>query len=140
MFINYMYVDILFPPTKAITIMFKRLPYITKFYKHGQDIMERVTITSTHYHMRYRTFSLSLTQVRHNSMHYQNFNVLPTQYHTFSLTLAWFWVYLQRVTTIQFTFLKKVLICISFINFMVTRCKYPQNQAELSENVCCCMW
>ena len=39
--------------------------------------MQRVTITSTRYHTRYRTFSLSLTWVGHNAMHYHNFNVLP---------------------------------------------------------------
>ena len=138
MFINYMYVDILFPSTKAITIMSKRLPHTTKLYKHGQDIMQRVTITSTHYHMRYRTFSLSLTQVRHNSMHYQNFNVLPH-------TIPYIFTHLSMVLGLFATRYhdlvhKKVLICISFINVMVARCKYPQNQAELSENVCCCMW
>ena len=39
--------------------------------------MQRVTITSTRYHTRYRTFSLSLTWVGYSAMHYHNFNVLP---------------------------------------------------------------
>ena len=39
--------------------------------------MQRVTITGTRYHKRYCTFSLSLTWVDHNAMHYHNFNVLP---------------------------------------------------------------
>ena len=39
--------------------------------------MKRVTITSTRYHMRYHTFSLSLTWIDHNGRGYHNFNVLP---------------------------------------------------------------
>ena len=39
--------------------------------------MERITITPTDYHTRYCTFSLSLTWVDHNGMHYHNFNMLP---------------------------------------------------------------
>ena len=50
MFINYMYVDILFPLTKAIPIIF-----------------ESVT---THY----QTLQ---TWIDHNAMHYHNFNMLP---------------------------------------------------------------
>ena len=53
------------------------LPRITKLYKHGQTIMQRVVITSTRYHTRYRTFSLSLTWICRNAVRYHNFNVLP---------------------------------------------------------------
>ena len=50
MFIHYMYVDILFPLTKAIPIMFER---VTKHYKTLQ------------------------TWIGHNAMVYHNFNTLP---------------------------------------------------------------
>ena len=56
--------------------------------------MERVTITSTCSHARYRTFSL---------------------------IVAWFGGYLQRVTTRYHHFFKKILIYIFFINFTLTR-------------------
>ena len=54
---------------------------ITKLYKHGQVMMQCVTITSTHYYtrylMRYRTFSPSLTCLGYNAMCYHNMNMLP---------------------------------------------------------------
>ena len=46
------------------------LPHITKLYKHGKALIKRVTITSTRYHARYRTFSLILTWTGHNATCY----------------------------------------------------------------------
>ena len=60
MFIQYMYVDILFSLTKAIAIIFEHVATHYQFYKHGQAIMQLATITSTCYHMPYRPFSLTL--------------------------------------------------------------------------------
>ena len=59
--------------------------------------MERVTITLTCYYTR-------------------------TRFCTFSVSLAWFWGYLQRVTTRYRQFFKKDIdIHFFFINLMVTR-------------------
>ena len=51
--------------------------------------MQRGAITSTRYRMRYHLFFLILPRIGHNATHY----------HTFSLSLAWYVGYLQRVTT-----------------------------------------
>ena len=72
------------------------LPRITKHYKHGWTIMQRVVITSTRYHTRYRTFSLSLTWICHNAVRYHNFNVLPHAIPYF-FQFSMVWGYLQRV-------------------------------------------
>ena len=56
--------------------------------------MQRVTITSTRYYTRYRTFSLSLTwkaimeRITITSVRYY------MHFHTFSFSLAWFGDYL----------------------------------------------
>ena len=64
MFVHYMYVSILFPPTKAITIMFE---CVTTYYQTLQ------------------------TWIANNATRYHNFNVCyHMRYHTFSLSLAWF--------------------------------------------------
>ena len=64
MFIHYMCVGILFPPTKAITIMFE---CVTTYYQTLQ------------------------TWIANNSTRYHNFTVYyHMRYHTFSLSLAWF--------------------------------------------------
>ena len=55
MFIHYMYIDILFPRRKAIPIMFERVTTHVNLYKDGQTMMQRVTITSTHYRTRQHT-------------------------------------------------------------------------------------
>ena len=51
--------------------------------------MQRGAITSTRYRMCYHLFFLILPRIGHNATHY----------HTFSLSLAWYVGYLQRVTT-----------------------------------------
>ena len=64
MFIHYMYVRILFPPTKAITIMSE---CVTTYYQTLQ------------------------TWIANNAARYHNFTVCYHMcYHTFSLSLAWF--------------------------------------------------
>ena len=77
--------------------------------------MERVTMTSMHYHMHYRPFSLSLTWVDHNATRYHNFNMLlhalPYIFSQFSVV----WGYLQRVTTRYHQIYKKVYILIFFL-------------------------
>ena len=54
MFIHCMYVDILFPLTKAVPIMFGRVT--THYQTLRKWIVLCVTITSTCYHTRYHTF------------------------------------------------------------------------------------
>ena len=83
MFIHYMYVDILFPLTKAIPVM---LEHVTKHYQtlqtwRGHNAMRYHNFNALphalpHAHMRYRTFSLNLKWIGHNAMCYHNFNVL----------------------------------------------------------------
>ena len=98
--------------------------------------MQRVTITSTRYHMRYHTFSLSLTWIGHNAKRYHNFNVLlhtlPYIFSKFSMV----WGYLQRVTTRYHEIYKKILIF--FLKKMtVTRgnaLQIAQNQENLKKN------
>ena len=80
MFTHYMFVDILFPLTKAIPIMFER---VTELYKHGYAIMQRVNITSTRYH---------------------------TLYHTFSLSLAWFGAICNKLPHVTVKFIKKCIL------------------------------
>ena len=91
-FIDYMYVEILFPLTKIIATMFERVT------THGQTIMQRVTITSmryhTHYHMRYHAFFLSLTWGGHNATCYHNFNLLSHTIPNIFTQLSMVWGYL----------------------------------------------
>ena len=95
MFIHSMYVDILFLLTKAIPIIFEGVTNITKLCKYGQAIIQRVTITSTRYHMRCSTFSLSL---------------------------AWFGAICNRLLRVTVNFTKKCTLL--FLKKMVaTRCK-----------------
>ena len=61
--------------------------------------MQRVTITSTRYHTRYRTFSLSLTWIGYNATRYQNFNVLLHALPYIFSQSSMDWGYLQRDTT-----------------------------------------
>ena len=58
--------------------------------------MQRVIITSTRHHMRYHTFSLSLTWLGHNAMHYRNFSLLP---HTISYIFTQFSMVLGQFAT-----------------------------------------
>ena len=81
MFIHNMYVDILFPLTKAIPIMFER---VTTHYQtlqtwvgHNATHYHNLNVLHTHYHTCYCTFSLSLTWIGHNATRYHNFNALP---------------------------------------------------------------
>ena len=57
---HYMYVDILFHLSKVVPIMFERVITHYQTLQFWIGIMQHVNITSTRYHMRYRTFSLSL--------------------------------------------------------------------------------
>ena len=71
MFLHYMYVDILFPLTKAILIMFK---HIITHYKTLQ------------------------TWIDHNATSYHNFNVLLHVIAYLFTQFSMVWGYLQRVT------------------------------------------
>ena len=118
------------------------LSHITKLYKHGLAIMQRVTITSTRYHTRYHTryntFSLSLTWIGHNAKCYHNFNVLlhalPYIFSKFSMVRG----YLQRITTRYHQIYKKVYINTFLKKMMVARSnalQIAQNQENLRENI-----
>ena len=138
MFIHYMYVDILFPLTKAIPIKFESVT-TNQHTKHGQAIMQRVTISSTdyhtRYHMRYRTFSISLTWIACNETCYHNFNVLPHILPYILSQCSMVWDYLQRVT---FTFIQNININFKNIKMMVTggnTLQIAQNQTNLRENI-----
>ena len=94
MFIHFMYVDILFPLTKVIPIMFERV--IT----HYETLEKWIDHDATRYHnfnalphafqTHYHTFSLSLTWIGHNAMHYHDFNLLVHALLYISFSLAWF--------------------------------------------------
>ena len=60
--------------------------------------MQRVTITLTRYHTRYRTISLSLTWIGHNATCYHNFTVLLHAIPYIFIQFSMVWNYLQRVT------------------------------------------
>ena len=135
MFIHYMYVAILFPLTKAIPIMFE---HITKLYKHGQAMVQRVIITSTRYLTRYLTFSSSLTWLGYNATCYHNFNMLPhaLPYISSEFCMVWelFAMHYHALPSdlqknISQYFLKKIT---------VTRgnaLQITQNQANLRKNI-----
>ena len=61
--------------------------------------MQRFTISSTRYHTRYETFSLSLTWIGHNATCYHNLNVLPQALPYIFFQCSMVWDSLQRVTT-----------------------------------------
>ena len=83
-------------------------------------MMQRFTITSTRYHTRYHTFSLSLTWIGHNAKRYHNFSVLlhvlPYIFCKFSMV----WGYLQHVTTRYHQIYKKIYINIFLKKMTVT--------------------
>ena len=54
MLIQYMYVDILFPPSKVIPIVFE---HVNAYY---QILQTRIGNNATRYHTRYHTFTVSL--------------------------------------------------------------------------------
>ena len=101
--------------------------------------MQRVTITSTRYHTRYRKFSLSLTWIGHNATRYHNFNVLLYallyNFPQFSMVSG----YLQNVTTCYRQIYKKyIYINIFFDKMRVTRGNLLQispNQTNLRKNL-----
>ena len=103
--------------------------------------MQRVTITSMCYYMRclkhYRTFSLSLTWVGYNAMHYHNFNVLPNaipyNFTQFSMVLR---LFAKRYHALPSIFLKKILIYIFLINLTVTR----GNALQIAPKPCWTEW
>ena len=76
-----MFVHILFSLSKAIPIIFERVITHYQTLQTWAGMMQRVTITSTHYytryHMRYCTFSPSLAWLGYNAICYHNFNMLP---------------------------------------------------------------
>ena len=112
MFIDYIHVDILFPPTKVIQIMFERVITLYQTLLHGQAIIQCVTIISMCYHTRYRIFSFSL---------------------------AWFGGYLRRVTMRYHQIYKKIHIHIFLEKLTVTSCanvlQIAQNQVNLKEKI-----
>ena len=70
--------------------------------------MQHVTITSTRYHTRYRTFSVSLTWVGRNTMDYHNSNVLPHAIpHIFTQFTMFLGLFATRYHALQSIFLKK---------------------------------
>ena len=71
----------MYPLTSAICIKMEE-----RVGQHGQTMIQRVAITST----------------RHDTSYH-------TRFRTFSLSLAWFWCHLQRVTTRYRQFFKKVI-------------------------------
>ena len=60
--------------------------------------MQRVTITSTCYHTRYRTFSPSLTWIDDHATRYYNSNMLPHALPNIFSQFTMVWSYLQCVT------------------------------------------
>ena len=111
MFIQYMYVDVFFPLTKAIPVMFE---HVIKYYQTLQ------------------------TWIGHNAKRYYNFNlllhVLPYIFSKFSMV----WSYLQRVTMRYHQIYKKIYINIFFKTMTVTRgnmLQIAQNQENLRENI-----
>ena len=103
-----MYVDIFFPLTKAIPIMFEHVT------AHYQILQTWIGHDATHYHTRYHTcyhtFSLSLTWIGHNAKRYHNFNVLLQALpYTFS-KISIVWGYLKRATTRYNQNIKKYIL------------------------------
>ena len=73
MFIHYIYVDILFPLTKAIPVMFER---ITTHYRILQTWIGHNAMRCHNFNVLLCIFS-SLTWIGHNAKCYHNFNALP---------------------------------------------------------------
>ena len=100
--------------------------------------MQRITITSTRYHARYRTFSLSLIWIGHNAMCYRNFNVLPRASTYIFSQFSILWRYLQHVTT-RYRQVYKKLYTNTFLKTMMllrgNAFQKVQNQANLKENI-----
>ena len=71
-------------------------------------------------------------------MCYHNSRCCHTRYHTFSLSLAWFGGYLQRVTTRYRQIYKKIYMNIFLKRIMAAggnALQIVQNQANLRENI-----
>ena len=86
-------------------------------------MIQRVTITSTRYHTRYRVFSLSLTFLGFNATRYHNFNALPQALPYIFSKFSMVWGYLQRVTARYRQIYKKIYINIIFQKITVSRGK-----------------
>ena len=102
-----MYVNIFFPLTKVIPIMFEHTNIITTYY---QTLQTWIGHDATRYHTRCRTFSLSLTWLGYDATRYHNFNVLP---HTLPYIFSKFNMvcdYLQRFTARYRQIYKKISI------------------------------
>ena len=115
MFIHYMYVDVFFPLTKAIPIMFEH--------------------DTTHY----QTLQ---TSISHDATRYHNFNALPHALpHVLPYIFSKFrmvWGYLQRVTTRYHQIYKKIYINIFLKKMTVTRgnaLQIAQNKENLRKNI-----
>ena len=114
MFIHYMFVDIIFPLTKTIPIIFK---HITTDYQTLETWID-------HNATRYHNFNqlphalpyiyLSLTWIDHNPMRCHNFNILPHGLPYISSQFSIVWDYLQSVTTLYHQIHKKLYINILF--------------------------
>ena len=95
MFIHYMYVDILFPLTKVILIMYERVT------THYQTLQTRIGHNATRYH-NFNALPHALpymfaqfTHVGHNATCYHNFNVLPHVIPYIFTQFNMVWGYLQ---------------------------------------------
>ena len=134
-FLHYMYVDILFPLTKAIPIM-----YVTTYYQTlktwiGHNAMRYHKITR--YHKRYHTLSLSFTWIGHNATCYHNFNELPHALPYIFSQCTMVWGYLQGCLfgAIYKKYINK------FEKMMVTNTlQVAQNQGNLRENIPSGVW
>ena len=99
MFIHCMYVDILFPLTKAVPIMFGRV--------------------TTHYQTLRKW-------IDHSSMRYHNFNMLPHALPYISLIFTWFRAMCNGLARVTVKFIQKMYISIFLQNSrqpLATRCK-----------------
>ena len=105
-------------------------------------MMQHVTITSTRYHRRYCTFSLSLTWLGYNLAHYHNFNVLPHALPYIFFKFGMVWGYLQHVTMCYRQIYKKLYINIFFKKITVAcgnalqASKTRQISEKIYGNVC----
>ena len=129
MFIHYMYVDVFFPLTKAITIMFEHVT------THYQTLQTWIGHDATRYHPRYHTFSLTLTWIGHNAKRYHNFNVLLHALTYIFSKFSMVWGCLKRVTI---KFIKKYILIFFLKKMTVTRgnaLQIAQNQENFRKNM-----
>ena len=86
MFIHYMYVDILFPLTKTIPIMFERVT------THNQTLWTWIGHNAMRYHNFHALpYIFSQCNIGQNGMHYHNFKTLPhaLPYISYQFGMVW---------------------------------------------------